>query len=121
MCFIQDIDSKRDSGQMKLWKWKINGLAAHALMEVADTGTFQWNTRRQKPTLKEHELEHARLQYLEYLRQRNLGESTIALHDYVFRKFIALTETVTLGELHSLSPEEDSTCNIRVLWVLQQT
>jgi integrase len=106
MCFIQDIDSKRDSGQMKLWKWKINGLAAHALMEVADTGTFQWKTRRQKPTLKEHELEHARLQYLEYLRQRNLGESTIALHDYVFRKFIALTETVTLGELHSLSPEK---------------
>ncbi len=104
--FIQDIDSKRDSGLMKLWKWKINGLAAHALMEVADTGSFQWKTRRQKPTLKEPELEQSRLQYLEYLKQRNLGESTIALHDYVFRTIMGLTETVTLEELHLLSPEK---------------
>lgn len=106
LSFIQDTDPKRDSGLMKLWKWKINRLAAHALMTVADTGSFRWNTRGEKPTLSEPGLENIRLRYLESLRQRNLRESTIGLHDYVFRRTMVLAGIATPGELLSLSPEK---------------
>ena len=84
--FIQDITHLRESKQIEEWKWKINRKAAFVLIEVAETGSFQW---RQVPhynlSCGSVELDAIRDQYLKWLRERNLEKATLSLHDYVFR------------------------------------
>lgn len=103
--FLQIINCLRSSGSMKEWKWKINRKAAHVLMEIANTGRFQWRAIKRDADCGSLEIESVRLKYLESLVQRNLSQATINLHDYVFRKTVKFTGIDALQDLKSLSPE----------------
>ena len=84
--FIKDSTSLRDSKQIEEWKWKINRKAAFVLIEVAETGAFRWKQiPRYNLTCGSAELDAVRERYLQQLRERNLEQATLSLHDYVFR------------------------------------
>jgi integrase len=71
---------------MNEWKWKINRKAALVLIEVAETGTFQWSqVPHYNLSCGSSELDAVRKRYLQQVRERNLEPTTICLHDYVFR------------------------------------
>jgi len=103
--FLQKINTQRNNGAMKEWKWKINRKAAQILIEVANTGHFHWGMIRKKISCNTPEMEHIRQQYLDSLKQKNLSRSTIGLHDYVFRKMVEFSRIETQGDLLSLTPE----------------
>jgi integrase len=104
--FIQEINKLRNKGSMKEWKWKINRKAAHVLMEVANTGRFLWGMINRDAGCNRLAAESIRSQYLKSLKQRNLSNSTIDLHDYVFRKTVEFTGIETPKDLLSLSPQK---------------
>jgi len=103
--YIDEVTSQRENGQIKEWKWKINRKAAYVLMEVADSGHFQWGQIPQKPHCNEADLEAIRNQYLSSLAARNLQKSTISLHDYVFRNALVISGIVSAEKLKTCSPE----------------
>ena len=84
--FIADSELQCNQGKIKPWKWKINRKAASVLIEVAETGTFNWKpiTCREL-SCGEIKLDYIRNQYIESLKSKNLETATISLHDYVFR------------------------------------
>jgi len=104
--FIRDINMRRNNGALKEWKWKINRKAAYVLMEVADTGCFQWGLIHKSISCNSLEIENIRLQYLDLLKQKNISKSTIKLHDYVFRKAADYAGIKTKKALLFLSPEK---------------
>ena len=103
--FIRRIKSLRDNGDMKEWKWKINRKAAYVLMEIANTGHFQWRAIKRDRGCDSSGIASVRSKYLESLEQRNLSKATIDLHDYVFRKTAEFTGVDALKDLKSLSPQ----------------
>ena len=104
--FLLEIDSNREHGTMNEWKWKINRKASHVLVEVANTGCFQWGMLNRCMDSEDDEMRTGRQQYLESLRERNLTKSTVSLHDYVFRNAMEAASIKTLKELQALSPEK---------------
>jgi len=103
--FINEIELKRNDGSMKDWKWKINRKAALVLIEVANTGQFQWKVIGNGTGCATMEMETIRQQYIASLHHRNLSHNTIVLYDYVFRKLIEFTESETTNDLSSLTHE----------------
>jgi site-specific recombinase XerD len=103
--FIQRISSLRSDGAMNEWKWKINRKAAYVLMEIANTGRFQWGHIKRGTDCGSLEIASVRLQYLESLEQRNLSKATIGLHDYVFRKMIEVTGIDSIKDLNLFSAD----------------
>jgi integrase len=101
--FISEIGQKRNDSSMKEWKWKINRKAALVLIEVANTGQFQWNVIGKGISCASTEVEAIRQQYLESLRHRNLSPATIALYDFVFRKLMEFAGAENENDLSSLS------------------
>jgi len=101
-----EINSKREHGTMNEWKWKINRKASHVLMEVANTGCFQWGMLNNRIDSEDVEMKAIRWQYLESLRERNLTKSTVSLHDYVFRNAMEAAIIKTPKELQALTPEK---------------
>ncbi|MBE3101498.1 MAG: tyrosine-type recombinase/integrase [Firmicutes bacterium] len=102
--FIHEICIQHNNGSMKEWKWKINRKAAYVLKEVAETGCFHWGMIQKAVSCNSTEIEAIRLQYQDFLMQKNLSKSTVSLHDYVFRKTIDFSKMNTLGDLYYLSP-----------------
>jgi hypothetical protein len=90
-----------------------NRKATLVLMEVANTGRFNWGLINRNVCCTSVEMDSIRIQYLTSLRQRNLSKSTIDLHDYVFRKTIAFSKTRTSVYLLSLSPK-NSACHNKI-------
>lgn len=121
--YIDEVTSLRNLGLMKEWKWKINRKAACVLLEVADSGHFQWGPICRNLRYSDEKLEGIRKQYLSSLKERNLSRSTIGLHDYVFRTTLMHAKITSFGELRALSPEHvqtiikcfSSICNQRSL------
>ena len=103
--FINEIEQERNDGSMKEWKWKINRKAALVLIEVANTGQFQWKMIGIDIDCASAVIETIRQQYLASLRHRNLSHKTIVLYDYVFRKLMEFTESETTNDLASLTHE----------------
>ena len=58
---------------MNEWKWKMNRKAAHVLLEVADTGTFNWKPIQQNLSFTDQDLEELRTIYINTLREKNLS------------------------------------------------
>lgn len=105
MDFTDAITVKRDRGQMILWKWKISRKAALILIEVAETGRFQWKVARKIPPQSiDSRIEEIRKQYCRSLEEKNLTKSTIDLHDYVFRTALEAADIRTVKGLMSCSP-----------------
>ena len=84
--FIEDANKKCRDGILHEWKRKIRRRAALVLIEVADTGHFEWKPFiSRKVCFKEETLEDLRQQYSAFLRTQNLENKTISLYDYSFR------------------------------------
>lgn len=101
--FVGETTRQKDSGQMKTWKWKINRKAAHVLMEVAETGHFEWSHIREEIRIPDEGLEKVRRRYLSSLESRNLEKATINLHDYVFRNALINGGVKSIEELKGIS------------------
>ena len=102
--YLQEIQIQCSNGFIKKWKWKINRKAAHVLMEVADTGCYHWEIIQKNISCNTPEVESIRRQYTKSLKQRNLSQSTIGLHDYVFRKTVEFAGIETQEDFLSLTP-----------------
>ena len=104
--FLHELDINRQNTSMQEWKWKINRKAAYVLLEIADTGRFQWGCIKQNLSCSDLGIESIRDIYLKSLRQCNFSKSTIDLHDYVFRKTMTFVEAGTQNDLMLLAPEK---------------
>lgn len=62
--YISEINGLRSKCLMNEWKWKMNRKAAHVLLEVADTGTFNWKPIQQNLSFTDHDLEELRTIYI---------------------------------------------------------
>ena len=104
--YISEINGLRNKCLMNEWKWKMNRKAAHVLLEVADTGAFNWKPIQQNLSFTDHDLEELRTLYINTLSEKNLSKATIDLYDYVFRKTLLLAGIQTIEELARLSYAE---------------
>ena len=101
--FVDNCDTLHNQGLMKDWKWKINRKAASVLVEVANTGTFQWGAvSRCSYSCGADDLDDIKVSYIEHQRSRNLEETTLELHEYVFRYAIKYGQITSTDELHDL-------------------
>ena len=102
--YVREVSVLRNNGSMKEWKWKINRKAACILIEVANTGKFQWKSINEGTKCDNPELETIRLQYIGTLEQRNFSKSTITLYDFVLRRMLSFIGFKTSNDLASLEP-----------------
>ena len=73
------------------------------LLEVADTGCFQWKLFLSKKTCcSDDTMESLRQQYPMFLQTRNFEKKTIALYDYAFRFLIEGTGVTDVSSLREL-------------------
>ena len=104
--FIDNCNTLHDHGQMKDWKWKINRRAASVLIEVAKTGAFQWGAvSRCSFSCGTDGVDDIKSSYIEHQRSRNLEETTLELHEYVFRYAIKHSGITNTSELQDLTPD----------------
>jgi integrase len=101
--YLQEINIKRSHAVMKEWKWKINRKAAYVLIEVANTGRFQWRNIHENISFSDPEVEIIKKEYKTLLEQKNLSLSTIDLYDYVFRKTIEFANLLSLEDFQTLT------------------
>lgn len=103
--FLRTRDDKLKSGTIKKWKWKIYRRSILVLLEVANTGKFEWKMfRSNQVRCKDDTIEELRLHYLSYLKTMNLENNTIDLHDYVFRNIIEELAVSDVHELETITP-----------------
>ena len=108
--FIEDSIKKRNEGIQHEWKRKIQCRAVRVLLEVAETGRFEWKLfTSRRVCCSEETLEELRLQYIIFLRTQNLENKTIALYDYSFRSMVEGLGISTRSELEELKPEQIQT------------
>lgn len=105
--FVEDTIQKNQVGSLNGWKRKIRRRSVCVLLEVADTGCFQWKLFLSKKTCcSDDTLEALRQQYLTFLRTRNFEKKTVALYDYAFRSFIEGTGVPDVDGLRKLQPSQ---------------
>ena len=105
--FIEDANQKHQAGILQAWKRKIRRRATLVLLEVAETGRFEWKLfHSRKVCCAEETLEELRQQYLAFLRTRNLENRTIALYDYAFRSLVEGLDIASVSELETIKPEQ---------------
>ena len=107
IAFIEDANKKCRDGTLHEWKRKIRRRAALVLLEVADTGHFEWKLFiSRKVCCKEETLENLRQQYSAFLRTQNLENKTISLHDYSFRIMMEGLGVKNISDLRSLDSQQ---------------
>lgn len=105
--FIEETDQKYRDGILHGWKRKIRRRATRILLEVGDTGSFEWKVfLSRKVCCAEDTLEELRQQYLTSLRTRNLEGKTIALYDYSFRSLLEGLQVSAASDLNTLKSEQ---------------
>ena len=108
--FIEETILKYQERTLHEWKRKIRRRAIFVLLEVANTGCFEWKRfLSRKVCCAEETLEELRQQYITFLRTQNLENKTIALYDYSFRSLIEGLGVGTVSCLNSLKPEQIQT------------
>ena len=106
IAFSEDAETKRREGTVHEWKRKIRRRAVYVLIEVADTGSFEWKLfSPRKARCSEETLEELRQQYIAFLRTQNLEDATINLYDYSFRSMIDGLGIGSVMDLSTLAPE----------------
>lgn len=107
IAFIEDSAQKNRDGLLHEWKRKIRRRAALILIEVADTGHFEWKLfTSRKATCQEETIEAIRQQYIAFLRTQNLENRTIALYDYSFRAMMEGLGVSNVSCLNSLGSKQ---------------
>lgn len=101
--FVEDNTQKHEDGSLNEWKRKIRRRSVCVLLEVADTGCFQWKLfLSKKICCSDDTMESLRQQYLTFLQTKNFEKKTIALYDYAFRSFIKGTGVTDVSGLREL-------------------
>lgn len=104
--FVEDANQKKLDGILMEWKRKMRRRAVCVLLEVADTGHFEWKLfLSRKVCCAEETLEKLRQEYVTFLRTQNLENNTIDLHDYSFRSLIEGLDVNTVSDLRTLEPD----------------
>ena len=107
IAFVENTTQQQQDGSLHEWKRKIRRRSVCVLLEVADTGCFQWKLFLSKKTrCSDDTLEALRQQYLTFLRTRNFKKKTIALYDYAFRSFIEGIGVSDVNGLDELQPSQ---------------
>ena len=107
IAFIEDANKKCQDGILHEWKRKIRRRATLVLIEVADTGHFEWKLLiSRKVCCQEETLEDLRQQYSAFLRTQNLENKTISLYDYSFRIMMEGLRVKNVSDLGSLEPSQ---------------
>lgn len=88
------------------WRRKIRRKAAAVLVEVAETGTYEWHLEREGPCAPTDELELLRAGYADHLKARNLSASTISLQDWGLRRMLEFSGTATLDDVASFGADQ---------------
>jgi len=105
--FVEDAYQKHRDGSLHEWKRKIRRRAVCVLLEVADTGCFEWKLFRiRKVCCAEDTLEELRQQYIAFLRTQNLENKTISLCDYSFRSMVEGLGVGSVSDLSIVQPEQ---------------
>ena len=105
--FVDDSNLKKKEGLLHEWKRKIRHRSVCVLLEVADTGCFEWKLFPvRKVCCFEDSLEELRQQYNSFLRTQNIENNTIALYDYSFRCLIEGVIVNNANELSKLKPSQ---------------
>lgn len=99
---MASVDEAFEAGAIHAWRRKIARKCSLALIEVADTGRFEWSLRRTSSPRCRPSIEPLGEAYLARLRERNLADSTVSLHDYVFRNAMGFAGITEAGELREL-------------------
>jgi len=103
--FVDDANQKHQVGRLHEWKRKIRRRSVCVLLEVADTGCFEWKLfTSKKICCSDDTLEELRQQYNAFLRTKNLENSTIDLYDYAFRCLIEGAGVTNVSGLYELQP-----------------
>ena len=105
--FVEDTNQKRQDGILHEWKRKIRCRSVCVLLEVADTGCFEWKLfTSKKIRFSDDSLEELRQQYNAFLRTQNLENNTIVLYDYAFRCLIEGVGVTNVFGLYELQPSQ---------------
>ena len=106
MSFSEDAEQLAKEGKLSEWKRKIRRRAVNILLEVADTGTFEWKVfKKATMVCPDESLEELRQCYLGELREKNLERNTIDLYDYSFRLMVNSLQINDVSDLKSVNPE----------------
>lgn len=102
--YLGELDEKLGKGFLPETKYYMHRKAALIVMEIAETGHFQWKRSPRKPVkpLESPELEDIRQQYLLFLKKSNYAEGTIRSRDYIFRNMIKFSGVRSAEELYRL-------------------
>ena len=107
IAFIEDANKKCRDGIIHDWKRKIQRQAALVLIEVADTGHFEWKLFiSRKACCQEETLEDLCQQYSVFLRTQNIENITNSLYDYTFRIMMEGLGVKNVSDLGSLDPQQ---------------
>lgn len=105
--FVEDTNQKHQDGSLHEWKRKILYRSVCVLLEVADTGRFEWKLFTSKKICCSNDtLEELRKQYNAFLRTQNLENNTINLYDYAFRCLIEGVGVTNVSGLYELQPSQ---------------
>lgn len=102
--FIEETNRQYQRSFIKKWKLRMNRYAAHVLLEVAYTGQFDWGLINRNMEGRS-EINVICSRYLDSLRHRNLSNSTIGLHNYVFSRTMTFIGVKTQYGLLTLTPD----------------
>ncbi len=104
--YIEHVTALYESGKMNKWKWKIRRKSASVLMDVAETGSFHWDTLTQHNlSCGEARLDLVRDRFVSSLQQKNLEPSYVSLCEYVFRYALKHANIHSYEQLSELNSE----------------
>lgn len=106
--YLRELDEEFAADSMPETGYYMHRKAALIIMEIAETGQFQWKRSPRKPVLplENPELEDIRQQYLSFLKKSNYAEGTIRGRDYIFRNMIKFSGVRSAEELYHLSASD---------------
>lgn len=103
--YLEELEEKFAAGSVTETSYYMHRKAVLIILEIAETGQFQWKRSPRKPILplEASDLENIRQQYLSFLKKSNYAEGTIRGRDYVFRNMIKFSGICSAEELYHLS------------------
>jgi len=109
--YLGELDGRFGKDSLSETKYYMHRKAALVVMEIAETGHFQWKRSLRKPVLPlgSPELEGIRQQYILFLQKNNYAERTIQGRDYIFRNMIKFSGVRSAEELYHLSVSDVGT------------
>ena len=103
--FVKDAAQKQQQGKLSDRELRKRRRAIYILLEVADTGSFDWKFYISKDiSFSEESLENLRQQYMSFLKTQNYASQTIALYDCAFRQMLEGLEVKNTKELSLTTP-----------------